>query len=111
MHRVVLKSGLAGAIAILAIAAALSTSALAAAAGSGVTFMNGSSHRVDLYTRYGGSSCDSATTAKKVTVDAGQSGSVDSGDSKVCYCLTVPERGDCDGGWLQAAAGSTQRLQ
>ncbi len=109
MDRVVRKSGLIGA---LALTAALATGALATAATTGgVTFMNGSNHRVDLYTRFGGSSCDSATTAKKVTVDAGQSSAVDSGDAKVCYCLDVPERSTCPGGWLQAPAGSTQRLQ
>ncbi len=102
------RRGLAGA---LALAAALSTGALATAAGTGVTFMNGSNHAVDLYTRYGGSSCINSASEKKVTIDAGQSGSIDSGDSKVCYCLSVPERATCPGGWLEAAAGSTQRLQ
>src|SRR5262249_33428579 len=112
MHRVVRRSRSTGAISILALAAGLSTGALALAAGGGVTFTNASSHRVEVYTRYGGSSCDNAPTAKKVVVEAGQSSAVDSGDSQVCFCLTVPERGTCGGGgWLQAPAGSTQRLQ
>jgi len=82
-----------------------------AAETGGVTFHNASNHHVDLYVRYGGSSCIDAATAQKVSVDAGQSTSVASGDAKVCYCLSVPERATCPGGWLQAAAGSTQRLQ
>jgi hypothetical protein len=111
MDRVVRRNRRAGAVAVLAITAALSTGALTLAAGSGVTFMNGSNHKVDIYLRYGGSSCEDASTVKKLAVDAGQSATADSGDSKVCYCLTVPERATCDGGWLQAASGSTRHLQ
>jgi hypothetical protein len=109
MDRVVRRGAWRGA---LALAMTLSAGALAGAAMTGgVTFRNASNHHVDLYTRFGGSSCLDAKTAQKVSVDAGQTASVDSGDSKVCYCLSVPERETCPGGWLQASAGSTQRLQ
>jgi hypothetical protein len=109
MDRVVRRSAGIGA---LALTMTLSAGALASAAATGgVTFKNASAHRVDVYTRYGGSSCVSATTAQKLSVDAGQSASVDSGEGKVCYCLYVPERATCPGGWLQVAAGSTRQLQ
>ena len=94
--------------------AALTMAAGAAdmAAGTGVTFVNGSSHHVDLYTRYGSDgACDTRPESKKVGIDAGQSGVVDSGSSSVCYCLKVPDRGNCPaGGWLQVKAGGTRHL-
>jgi hypothetical protein len=108
MDRVVRRSAWTGAFALTI---ALSAGALAGAASTGVTFKNDGSRQVDVYTRYGGTSCDSATTAQKVSIDAGQSATVESGDSKVCYCLLVPERATCPGGWLIAPAGSTQKLQ
>lgn len=111
MDRVVRRSGLPRALALTLALSAAALATAAAAAGSGVTFNNSSDHAVDLYTRYGGSSCVSATTVKKVTVDAGKSTSIDSGEAKVCYCLYVPDRATCPGGWLQAAAGSTHRLE
>jgi hypothetical protein len=108
MDRVVRRSVWTGA---LALAMLFSAGLAGAATTGGVSFKNASDHRVDIYTRYGGSSCLGAATAQKVSVDAGQSASVDSGDAKVCYCLIVPERETCPGGWLQASPGSTQRLQ
>jgi len=109
MDRVVRRSAWTGALALTMV---LSAGALAGAAETGgVTFRNASNHRVDVYTRFGGSSCIGATKAEKVTVDAGQTASVGAGEGKVCYCLSVPERATCPGGWLEAAAGSTTRLQ
>jgi hypothetical protein len=94
--------------------AALSLAAGAAdmAAGSGVTFVNGSNHHVELYTRYGSDgSCDTRPESKKISIDAGQNGVVDSGTSGVCYCLKVPDRGNCpSGGWLQVKPGGTRHL-
>ncbi|HEY0557007.1 MAG TPA: hypothetical protein VGG20_22305 [Thermoanaerobaculia bacterium] len=94
--------------------AALTVAAAAAdtAAGTGVTFVNGSNHRVDIYTRYGSdAACDARPEAKKVAIDAGQNGVVDSGSSSVCYCLKVPDRGNCpSGGWLEVKAGGTRHL-
>ncbi|HEX4496225.1 MAG TPA: hypothetical protein VIE43_11210 [Thermoanaerobaculia bacterium] len=95
--------------------AALTMAAAAAdmAAGTGVTFINGSNHHVDIYTRYGSDAgCDFRPNEKKVGIDGGQTGTVDSGSSSVCYCLKVPERGTCpSGGWLQVKAGGTRHLQ
>lgn len=97
----------------VATAAALTLAAAAAdTAGSGVTFVNQGNHRIDLYTRYGSdASCDAKPEAKKVTVDPGQTAKLDSGSSSVCFCLKVPDRGDCpSGGWDQVKAGGTRHL-
>lgn len=97
----------------LATAAALTLAASAAdTAGSGVTFVNGGNHRIDLYTRYGSdAACDFKPEAKKLTVDPGQSAQLDSGSSSVCFCLKVPDRGTCpSGGWGEVKAGGTRHL-
>jgi len=80
--------------------------------GTGVTFVNGSNRRIDVYTQYGSdASCGSKPQAKRITIDAGQSGVLDSGGSKACFCLKVPNRGTCpSGGWTEVKAGSTRRL-
>jgi hypothetical protein len=97
----------------LVTAAALTMAAAAAdTAGSGVTFINGSNHRIDVYTRYGSDgACDAKPESKKITIDAGQNGVVDSGSSSVCFCLKVPNRGTCpSGGWGEVKAGGTRHL-
>jgi len=80
--------------------------------GTGVTFVNGSNRRIDVYTQYGSdASCGSKPQAKRITIDAGQSGVLDSGSSKACFCLKVPYRGTCpSGGWTEVKPGSTRRL-
>lgn len=97
----------------VATASALTLAAAAAdTAGSGVTFVNGGNHRIDVYTRYGSdASCDFKPDAKKLTVDAGQSAQLDSGSSSVCFCLKVPDRGTCpSGGWGEVKPGGTRHL-
>ncbi len=97
----------------LATAAALTMAAAAAdMAGSGVTFVNGSNHRIDVYTRYGSdAACDAKPESKRITIDAGQNGVLDSGGSTVCFCLKVPDRGTCPSGeWSQVKAGGTRHL-
>jgi hypothetical protein len=83
-----------------------------AGTGSAVTFVNGSNRRVDVYTQYGSdASCGSKPQAKKITIDAGQSGVLDSGSSSACFCLKVPNRGNCpSGGWAEVKPGATRRL-
>ena len=80
--------------------------------GSGVTFVNGSNRRIDVYTQYGSdASCGSKPQAKRITIDAGQSGVLDAGGSSACFCLKVPYRGNCpSGGWAEVKAGATRRL-
>ncbi|HEX4959647.1 MAG TPA: hypothetical protein VF173_02325 [Thermoanaerobaculia bacterium] len=92
--------------------AVLSVSAMAAdMAGSGVTFANGSDHRVTLYTRYGSdSSCESKPQSSELTVDPGQNASLDSGSSSACFCLEVPERRTCPSGWVEVKPGSTRKF-
>jgi hypothetical protein len=83
-----------------------------AGTGAGVTFVNGSNRRIDVYTQYGSdASCGSKPQAKKITIDAGQSGVLDAGSSSACFCLKVPYRGNCpSGGWAEIKAGGTRRL-
>ena len=80
--------------------------------GAGVTFVNGSNRRIDIYTQYGSdASCGSKPQAKRITIDAGQSGVLDSGGSSACFCLKVPNRGNCpSGAWAEVKAGATRRL-
>ena len=77
-----------------------------------MTFVNGSNRRIDVYTQYGSdASCGSKPQAKKITIDAGQSGVLDAGGSSACFCLKVPYRGNCpSGGWAEVKAGATRRL-
>jgi hypothetical protein len=95
---------------------ALSMAALAAdapaASGSGVTFVNGSSRQITFYTRFGssGGSCEGQPKAQTVSIGPNQTVSVDSGDSKVCFCLQVPERRGCPSGWSEVKAGGTRHL-
>jgi hypothetical protein len=94
-------------------AAALTVAALAADTMSnttGVTFVNGSNHHIFVYTRFGEGSCESKSKAQTASIDAGQSLSVDSGSTSVCFCLSVPERGNCANGWSEVKAGGTRHL-
>ena len=86
--------------------------AVTAGTGNAVTFVNAGNRRIDVYTQYGSdASCGSKPQAKKITIDAGQSGVLDAGGSSACFCLKVPYRGTCpSGGWTEVKAGSTRRL-
>ena len=91
--------------------AALSMAAFAAdATGSGVTFANKSDHHVTLYARYGEGSCESKPNAQTVSVEPGQSASLDSGAASACFCLQVPDRRVCPSGWAEVKAGGTRSL-
>ena len=94
--------------------AALSMAAAAAdtpAAGTGVTFVNGSNRQITFYTRFGSdASCQGLPKSQTVSLGPNQTVTVDSGDSKVCFCLQVPERRGCPSGWSEVKAGSTRRL-
>lgn len=78
----------------------------APAAGSGVTFQNDSSHAIQIFARYGSEgSCSSQPNQVELNVAAGTSSTVDSGSSKVCFCLDLPDRNNCPTGWAQVKAG------
>ncbi len=98
--------------------AAIATLGMASAAAEGmagndVTLINGGKNTLYIYVRYGtGSSCDDMHTAKSFTIKAGQTQKVDSGSSKVCYCLALPNHIDgCPGGWLMIPAGGSVTFQ
>lgn len=107
-----LALGVATAAALTVAAMAADTPTNTADNGNGVTFVNQSNHRIDLYTRYGSEgACDAKPQAQKLTVDAGQSAKLDSGSSNVCFCLKVPDRGNCpSGGWGEVKSGGTRHL-
>lgn len=80
-------------------------------AGKGVSFVNGGDRRIELYTRYGSdASCGKRPKRQTVNLGAQQTVTVDSGDSSVCFCLQVPERGTCATGWTEIKAGTSRRL-
>ncbi|HSS76937.1 MAG TPA: hypothetical protein VLV54_09340 [Thermoanaerobaculia bacterium] len=91
--------------------AVLSVAAFAAdATSSGVTFANGSNHHITLYTRYGEGSCESKPSAQTVSVEPGQSASLESGSNSACFCPQPPEGRVCTSGWIEVKAGSTRHL-
>jgi hypothetical protein len=77
---------------------------------TGVTFVNGSTHHIWVYTRYGEGSCESKPSSQTASLEGGQSVSVDSGSSSVCFCLQVPERRSCPSGWSEVKPGATRHL-
>lgn len=100
----------------LAAVAALGVASVASAegmAGNGVSFVNSGKSTLYVYTRYGsGSSCDDMRSSKNLKIKAGETAKVDSGDSKVCYCLALPNRTDgCPGGWQEVPAGGSLTIQ
>lgn len=100
----------------LATVVAMGAASLAAAegmAGNGVSFVNSGKSTIYVYTRHGaGDSCDNMHGDKTLKIKAGDTGKIDSGDSKVCYCLTAPTRTDgCSSGWQQVAPGGSLTLQ
>jgi hypothetical protein len=83
----------------------------APAASGGVTFQNDSNHAIQVFARYGAeASCDRQPNQIEIQVAAGASGTVDSGSSKVCFCLDVPDRNSCPSGWGQVKAGGKRVL-
>src|SRR4051794_37690865 len=109
MRRVSRKSLALGLITGMALT--LAAAAADTPAGSGVTFVNGSNRHITFYTRFGSdASCEGQPKAQTVSVEPNQTVSVDSGGSKVCFCLQVPERRGCPSGWAEVKAGGTRRL-
>ncbi len=88
------------------------TAATAATAGSGVTFINSSNHLVQIYAFYGSdASCSHRPKHEELSISAGQNATIDSADSKVCFCMAPPERGNCSTGWADMKPGSKRRFQ
>ncbi len=98
------------AVATLGVASAASAEEMA---GHGVSLVNAGKQTLYVYTRYGaGSSCDDMRGAKTFKIKSGETAKVDSGDSKVCYCLALPNRTDgCPGGWQEIPAGGSLTFQ
>lgn len=83
------------------------------APGGGVTFVNNSHHDVQIFARWGGSQDECVHQPKEMElhVTGGSSGTVDSGDSMVCFCLDVPDRNECPNGWQRVKAGHKRIFQ
>jgi len=103
--------GLVAGAALSMAAMAADTQDATAASGNGVTFVNNGSRQLTFYTRFGSdASCQGLPKAQTVSIAPGQTVTVDSGGSKVCFCLQVPERRGCPSGWSEVKAGGTRRL-
>jgi hypothetical protein len=113
MRRMSMKSLTLGLIAGTALSlAAAAAEAPSGTSGNGATFVNGSSHAITLYARFGSNdgSCEGQPKDQTVTLDPKQSLSVDSGGSPVCFCLQVPDRNTCPSGWATVKPGGTRHL-
>ncbi len=100
---------------LVLVAAVALTAGVASAedmAGSGVTFMNETQRPITLTAKKtADDNCLKAADLEKIAVDAGQSSTVDSGSSNVCYCLDLVRRNSCTSTWAFAKAGSKVRLR
>ena len=68
--------------------------------------MPSSSHSWPSDCRYGSeASCEHGSNQVELHVAPGSSSTVDSGSSKVCFCLDIPDRNTCPSGWGQVKAG------
>lgn len=105
--RLVATLAVGGALAALGTGALLAEDPPAApAAGSGVTFVNDSKHALNLFARFGSDeSCTSRPKQLELNVPAGSSSTVDSGATKVCFCLDLPDRNNCPTGWVEVKPG------
>ena len=78
----------------------------AAGGGGGVTFQNDSSRPVQVFARYGSdAACVRRPNQVELQVAPGTSSTVDSGSTKVCFCLDVPDRNTCSTGWTEVKPG------
>ena len=105
--RLVATLAVGGALAVLGSGALLAQDTPPApAAGSGVTFVNDSKHAIQVFARFGSDdACSSRPKQLEINVAAGSSSTVDSGTTKVCFCLDVPDRNNCSTGWTEVKPG------
>jgi hypothetical protein len=107
---------------MLALCAALGTGAAlgqdkaappaSSGAGGGVTFQNDSNHAIQVFARYGSDdACGRRPNQVELNVAPGSSSTVDSGSTKVCFCLDVPSRNDCPSGWAEVKPGGKRVLR
>ena len=106
------------ALAMAAMTTVLSAGALAAddnvgQDGSGVTFMNEGKGAVQVFARFGEENeCSDKAQGTQLKIKGGETATVDSGSSAVCYCLSRPDRlNTCPSGWFKAEPGAKLRLR
>lgn len=102
----------------LAMAAMLSAGAATAddnvgQGGNGVTFMNEGKGAVQVFARFGeASACNDKAQDTRLKIKGGETATIDSGSSAVCYCLSRPDRlNNCSSGWFKAEPGAKLRLR
>lgn len=85
----------------------------AEAGGENVTFKNQSPDTQYVLVVFGGDGkCSEMAEKEQITLAAGESLEVESGDSKVCWCSTTFGKiGDCRDSWNQTKAGKLQRIR
>jgi hypothetical protein len=82
------------------------SAAPAGGGGGGVTFQNDSNHAIQIFARYGSDdACARRPNQVELNVAPGTSSTVDSGATKVCFCLDIPGRNSCPTGWVEVKPG------
>ena len=72
---------------------------------NGVTFHNRSRDTQNVLAVYGGEKCEEMKDRAQLTIEAGQSAAVESGENQVCWCAsTLGKVGDCTT-WAKAKPG------
>ncbi len=82
-------------------------------ASGGVTLVNNSNHNITIFARFGSddASCEHKPSQLEINVPAKGNSTVDSGTTKVCFCLDIPSRDTCPQGWGQIKAGGKRVFQ
>lgn len=85
----------------------------AQAAGEDVTFKNMTAQTQYVLVVFGdGGQCSEMSEKEQLTLEPGDSATVESGDSNVCWCnSTFGKIGDCRDSWSKTKAGKTQKIR
>ena len=83
------------------------------AKGENVTFTNKGDHKVFVLAAHGGKRCTDMSEKINFELEPGAEHTVESGDSKVCYCVGMRTKVSAcaEGSWKIARAGKTERLR
>lgn len=100
-------------LAIAIFALGLFVGPAAHAKGTDVTFINRSDRTQYVLAAFGADgSCSDMPQRENLVIDSKQMQTVQSGDSKVCWCSSRAGKiGDCTDTWKKARPGSKQRIE
>lgn len=113
MKQIVHSTGVLVSCACLLVAiVALGAAPTALAADANVTFKNQTASTQHVLAVYGDEgSCSDMSGKDQITLEPGQSATVESGDSKVCWCTsTLGKVGSCNP-WHMTKAGKVQKIR